>query len=162
MAVTVTHPLKPLSPDEIAQAVAIIRAGPARSEYIRFVMVKLHEPPPEIALSYKPGNVPREVSMVVLDKTPGKSGAYEAIVNLGDGTATSWRRIEGQPSIMFEEFFAAEDAIKADARFREALARRGITEQDLPRVRIALVSGQLRRPAGRFPPGAAHHRPLPA
>lgn len=136
MAVTVTHPLKPLSPDEIAQAVAIIRAGPARSEHIRFVMVKLHEPPPEIALSYKPGSVPREVSMVVLDKTPGKSSAYEAVVNLGDGTATSWRRIEGQPSIMFEEFFAAEDAIKADARFREALARRGITEQDLPRVRI--------------------------
>ena len=138
MAVTTTviHPLSPLTPEEIASAVAIVRAGPANSEHVRFVMVKLHEPPPEVALTYKPGDfVPREVFMVLLDKTNGEGAAYEAIVNLSEARVSLWKRVEGvQPSIIFEEFFACEDAIKADPRFQEALARRGIT--DLDRVRI--------------------------
>ncbi len=135
-SLSVLHPLEPLKPEEIAAAVAIVRAGPASSEHIRFVMVKLHEPPPEVALFYKPGDyVPREIFMVLLDKTNGEGAAYEAIVNLSEDRVSSWKRVEGvQPSIIFEEFFACEDAIKADPRFQEALARRGIT--DLDRVRI--------------------------
>lgn len=99
-------------------------------------MVKLHEPAPEVALGYKPGDaVTREVFMSLLDKTDGKGAAYEAIVNLTDGTVSSWKHIEGvQPSIIFEEFFACEDAIKAHPDFQAALARRGVT--DLERVRI--------------------------
>lgn len=138
MAVTthVRHPLEPLTPEEIAAAVAIVRAGPAQSEHMRFVMVKLHEPAPEVALGYKPGDaVTREVFMSLLDKTDGKGAAHEAIVNLTDGTVSSWKHIEGvQPSIIFEEFFACEDAIKAHPDFQAALARRGVT--DLERVRI--------------------------
>jgi primary-amine oxidase len=138
MAVTTTfiHPLEPLTPEEIAAAVAIVRAGPASSEHMRFVMVKLHEPGPEVSLAYKPGdNVPREVFMSLLDKTNGVGNAYEAIVNLSEERVRSWKHIEGvQPSIMFEEFFACEEAIKANAEFQAALERRGIT--DLDRVRI--------------------------
>jgi primary-amine oxidase len=136
MTTTITHPLEPLTPEEIAAAVAIVRAGPASSEHMRFVMVKLHEPGPEVSLSYQPGNnVPREVFMSLLDKTNGFGKACEAIVNLSEGRVRSWRHIEGvQPSIMFEEFFTCEEAIKANAEFQAALARRGIT--DLDRVRI--------------------------
>src|SRR3989440_6482672 len=136
MTTTITHPLEPLTPEEIAAAVAIVRAGPASSEHMRFVMVKLHEPGPEVSFSYQPGdNVPREVFMSLLDKTNGVGKAYEAIVNLTEERVLSWRYIEGvQPSIMFEEFFACEEAIKANAEFQAALARRGIT--DLDHVRI--------------------------
>jgi len=134
------HPFAPLTPEEIEAAVALVRAARASSEHLRFVTVRLHEPPAEVALSYPPGDqVPREAFFVLLDKTPGQSGAYEAIVNLTEGRVTSWKRIgegSGQPSIIFEEFFAAEDAVKADARFRAALERRGITEADLHRVRV--------------------------
>ncbi len=107
--ITTTHPLEPLTPEEIAAAVAIVRVGPASSEHMRFVMVKLHEPGPEVSLSYQPGdNVPREVFMSLLDKTNGVGKAYEAIVNLSEERVRSWRHIEGvQPSIMFEEFFAS-------------------------------------------------------
>src|SRR6267378_496697 len=121
MAVTTTfiHPLEPLTPEEIVAAVAIVRVGPASSEQMRFVMVKLHEPGPEVSLSYEPGdNVPREVFISLLDKTNGVGKAYEAIVNLSEGRVRSWKHIEGmQPSIMFEEFFACEEAIKANAEF---------------------------------------------
>jgi primary-amine oxidase len=133
----VRHPLAPLTPEEIAEAVAIVRAGQASSEHIRFVMVRLQEPSPEIAFSYQPGDsVPREVFFSLLDKTPGQCGAYQAVVNLTEGKVTSWKRVEGQPSIIFEEFLTCEDSIKADPRFRAALAKRGISEQDLPRVRL--------------------------
>ncbi len=129
----VRHPLAPLTPEEIAAAVSIVRADPACSEQIRFVMVKLHEPAPEAALFYKPGDVvPREVFLSLLDKAEG--AAYEAIVNLTEERVSSWKRVEGQPGFILEEFLACEDAIKADPRFREALARRGIT--DLARVYI--------------------------
>lgn len=133
----IRHPLAPLTPEEIAAAVALIRTAPAYSEHVRFVMIRLHEPTPQVALSYKAGDaVPREVFFSLLDKTPGNGTAYEAIVNLTEGNITSWKKITEQPSIIIEEFFVCEDAIKADPRFREALARRGITEADLDRVRI--------------------------
>jgi primary-amine oxidase len=131
------HPFAPLTPQELEEAVAMVRAELTDSEHIRFVVARLHEPPPEIALSYQPAEgAPREVYFSLLDKTPGQSGAYEAIVSLTEDRVTSWKRVQGQPSIIFEEFFAAEEAIKADPRFRAALARRGITEQDLERVRV--------------------------
>lgn len=117
-----------------------MRAEREGSEHLRFVTVRLHEPPAEVAHTFRPGDlVPREVFFVLLDKAPGRSGTYEASVDLTEGRVTSWKRIgdgEGQPSIIFEEFFACEDAVKADPRFRAALARRGITEADLHRVRV--------------------------
>src|SRR5260370_4745696 len=129
----VRHPLAALKPEEMAAAVSIVGAGIPVDEQIRFVMVKLHEPAPEAALFYKPGDVvPREVFLSLLDKAVG--AAYEAIVNLTEERVSSWKRVEGQPGFILEEFLACEDAIKADPRFQEALARRGIT--DLARVHI--------------------------
>lgn len=141
MAVTpiLTHPLEPLTPEEIAAAVAIVRAGPASSEQMRFVMVKLHEPGPQVSLMREVDHageaVPREAFLLLLDKTDGAGKTYEAIVDLSAGELRWWQHIEGvQPSLILEEFFACEEAIKADAGFQEALAKRGIT--DLSRVRI--------------------------
>ncbi|HEY0757573.1 MAG TPA: primary-amine oxidase [Ktedonobacteraceae bacterium] len=138
MAVTsVTHALAPLTPAEIALAVALVRAAPASSEHLRFVMVKLHEPAvsPEV-VAQEAGNAgAREVFLSLLEKAQGEVKAYEVIVNLSAERVTSWQHIEGvQPSIIFEEFLACEDAIKADPEFQAALARRGIT--DLARVRL--------------------------
>lgn len=135
-----SHPFAPLTPEEIEAAVSIVRASQtvqASSEHVRFVMVRLHEPSPEVMLGWQPGNeVPREVFFSLIEKTPGQSGAYEAIVNLSKGEVTSWKRVEGQPSIIFEEFFAAEEAVRADPQFLAALEKRGITRGDLHRVRI--------------------------
>lgn len=139
-ATSTRHPFAPLTPEEIGKAVTLVRAARASSEQLRFVTVRLQEPPAEVALSYRPGDrVPRQAFFVLLDKTPGEGGAYEATVDLTEGRVTSWTRIgegAGQPSIIFEEFFAAEDAVKADPRFMDALARRGITASDLHRVRV--------------------------
>jgi primary-amine oxidase len=138
MALTsVTHPLEPLTPEEIAAAVSLVQARSTNPETLRFVMVKLREPvDPEIATALEPGgSAPREVFLSLLEKAHGEGKACEVIVDLSAGEIRSWKYIEGvQPSIMFEEFFACEDIVKADPAFQQALSRRGIT--DLSRVRI--------------------------
>src|SRR5436305_9729861 len=103
------HPFAPLNPGELEEAVALVRATEAgSSEHIRFVMARLHEPSPEVALSYRPGDqIPREVFFFLLDKTPGQSGAYEAIVDLSEGKVTAWLRGQAQPSLLFERSFPA-------------------------------------------------------
>ncbi|HEU5380195.1 MAG TPA: primary-amine oxidase [Ktedonobacteraceae bacterium] len=148
---TLIHPLEPLKPEEIAAAVAIVQAVSANPERLRFVMVKLHEPTdPRVATMLEASiAAPREVFLSILEKTHNEGKAYEVIVNLTERVIRSWKHIEGvQPSIMFEEFFACEETVKANPAFQAALARRGIT--DLSRVRIDPWSaGNYGRPEER-------------
>lgn len=132
----VLHPLEPLSDKEVQTAVSIVRSKQALSESVRFVSVTLHEPAPEVALNFSSADaVTREAFMVLYDKSNGKGATYEAIVNITTGEVTSWKHVEGvQPSIMLEEFFASQEAVKANPDFQAALARRGITNLDLVNV----------------------------
>src|SRR6266487_4480720 len=127
------HPLEPLTAEEIAAAVSIVRRERNLGEQVYFVSVTLYEPQLELTLNFQQSDqVPREAFMVLLDKTGGVGKTYEAVVNISAGTVTSWRHIEGvQPSIMFAEFFACQEAVKAHPDIQAALARRGITNLDL-------------------------------
>ena len=130
---SVLHPLEPLTAEEVAEAVRIVRTERKLSEQVRFVMVTLHEPAREVVLSFKPGDaIAREAFLVLLDKTGGVGRTYEAIVNITTGKVASWRHVpDAQPSIMLEEFCACEQAVKANPDFQAALAKRGITDLDL-------------------------------
>jgi primary-amine oxidase len=130
---TVAHPLEPLTPQEIEAAVAIVRRERQLSEQARFVSVTLREPPRETVLNFQPGQpVKREAFMVLLDKSDGVGATYEAVVDVTAGQVSSWRHVPGvQPSIMLEEFFACEEAVKAHPDFQAALAKRGITNMEL-------------------------------
>src|SRR5512135_2987479 len=98
---TVTHPLEPLSPEEIATAVSIVRWERQLSEQVRFVSVTLHEPPREVVLNFKPGDaVKREAFMVLLDTRNGVGATPVAVVDVMAGKVSSWRHVPGvQPSI---------------------------------------------------------------
>ena len=135
-SLSILHPLEPLTADEVTTAVSIVRTQCNLSEHVRFVSVTLNEPSQEVVLSYNQGDqIAREAFMVLLDKTDGIGKTYEAIVNITEGKITSWQHILGvQPSIMLEEFFACEQAVKAHPDFQAALARRGITNLDLVNV----------------------------
>lgn len=129
----VLHPLEPLTAEEIAAAVQIVKTECNLTELARFVSVTLHEPPKEVVLNFKQGDpITREAFAVLLDKTGGVGATYEAVVSITGGKVTSWRHIPGaQPSIMLEEFFACEQAVKAHPDFQAALQKRGIANPDL-------------------------------
>jgi primary-amine oxidase len=125
------HSLEPLTGEEIAAAVAILRKAGRLTGTSRTVQVVLHEPPKEVLLGWQAGtSVPREAFVQVLENTDGS--VYEGIISLTEGVVTSWTPVPGvQPAIMLDEFFECEEAVKADPEFRAALARRGVTDTSL-------------------------------
>ncbi|MEM9266079.1 MAG: primary-amine oxidase [Cyanobacteria bacterium P01_F01_bin.13] len=131
---TVDHPLEPLTPDEIAAAVAIIRQEKSLGSSFRFATVTLNEPAKAIVLGFQPGDaIEREAFVILLDNATAQT--YEAVVSLSRGTVKSWEHIPGvQPSIMLDEFVECEAAVKASEEFRAAIAKRGITDPDLVMV----------------------------
>lgn len=131
---SVLHPLEPLTGEEITAAVRILKTERNLHERVRFASVTLHEPSKQTVLNFKSGDpIVREAFIILLDNNDGAT--YEAIVSITAGKVTSWRHIPGvQPSIMLDEFFECEQAVKANAEFQAALRKRGITNFDLVMV----------------------------
>lgn len=134
----IAHPLEPLTPEEIATAVAIVRKQQQVGEQFRFPCVTLKEPPKALVLKYesilREGEaIEREAFLILLDNATGQT--YEAIVSLSAGQVTSWQVIANvQPNIMADELAECEAAVKSHAEFQAALAKRGITDLDLVMV----------------------------
>ncbi len=131
---TTAHPLDPLTPDEIRETVRLLKAAGHVGARTRFQTIALKEPDKALVRSYKAGDaVPREAFICAFDGATAKT--YEAIVSLSAGEVTSWTHIPGvQPGVMLEEFLECEETVKADAGFRAALKKRGITDVDLVMV----------------------------
>jgi primary-amine oxidase len=127
------HPLDPLTADEIRTAVAIVKKAQDLGDEARFPLITLREPSKRGVLAFQEGDpIDRDAFVVVL----GGSGAtYEALVSLNDEKVRTWRLVPGaQPSLTLEEIFLVEDIVKASPVWREAIARRGVTELDQVQV----------------------------
>jgi primary-amine oxidase len=126
-----THPLEPLTAEEIGAASRILRDELELDERSRFVFVMLHEPPKDLVHSWEPGAaVPREAEIVVRER--GRSGVLEAIVSLTEERVISADRREGvQAPISAEEFMASEEVVLKDARWQEAMRKRGVEDFSL-------------------------------
>jgi len=130
-AVGVAHPLDPLTVDEIAAAVDIVRTERQLSARVRFVSVTLHEPAKAVVLAYPSvGAVDREAFAILLDNEAGQT--YEAVISLSRRTVLSWEHVPNvQPAIMLDEFLECEQACKASPQWQAAMRKRGITNFDL-------------------------------
>ena len=131
------HPLDPLGPDEIASARKILWREKDLEDHHRVPMIRLEEPTKaEIAT----GPCPRKAFFIVLDRTTGD--AFEAIVDLDAERVAAWTPIPvhtapyGQPPVMIEEFIRCEEIVKADAGWRAAVMRRGVTEDEIALVQV--------------------------
>jgi primary-amine oxidase len=122
-----------LTADEVAEAARRARAAPGLSDRVRVVSVELREPEKSDYLAWKDGGpLPaREAFCVLLDRA--RRRGVEAVVPLGgDGAVSISDLPEGvQPAIHIEEFVAVVDAVRADARYLEALRRRGVDPADV-------------------------------
>jgi primary-amine oxidase len=139
------HPLDPLTAAEIEVAAEVVRRERDLGPTCLFPAITLLEPAKDVVLSFKAGDaVEREAFVVVLDRSTGAT--FEATVGLESAELRTWEEVQGvQPQLLMDEFGEAEALCKADERFREALALRGITDVDLVMVDAEPI-GSLAKP----------------
>jgi primary-amine oxidase len=128
------HPLDPLTAEELADTIAALRDTKQLGPRHRFVIVRLREPAKAVVGAFSTGDpIEREAFAVVYDADAGET--YEAVVDPATGDIRSWTHVPGvQPQVTLDEFGEAIDAVRADAGFQEALARRGIDDPTLVHI----------------------------
>ena len=126
-----THPLDRLSAEEMATAVAAVKAHPNFGPRMRFASVAQREPDKATVVAFQPGDpIDRACDVILLDNADGS--AHEVTVALNHQLVSRWnRRTDVQPSVFVDEFLEAESAIRADPEFVAAMARRGLTDMSL-------------------------------
>ena len=141
------HPLDPLSADELERAVACVRSARDLGRAVRFVNVELRDPDKSELAAWRDGGTPppREAALVVL--VDGRT--HEAVVGLDADELLTWEHVPGaQAAVTGDEYDEAEVAVKADPGFRQALARRGVSDLDLVMVDTWTV-GRFEQPDRR-------------
>jgi primary-amine oxidase len=140
------HPLAALSAEEIAAAVALVRADPRLPDTLRFAHVALAEPPKEAVRAFAPGDpIERAVRMVLT--TGPEARVVEVVASVTSGVLRSVVEVDDvRPGLLLEEAYAAILALNAHPGWAEAMARRGL--KDPERIQIDPW------PAGSF--GSAH------
>ena len=137
----ITHPLDPISPTELLKVKTLLEAAGYQGADVRYSYVLLREPSRETLNAFVTGDVvPREISVLVMDVAARRQWHVVADVPAGRLIAEQELdpKTDGWGPILDEDYVAAEEIIKADPRYIEAIAKRGIT--DLDRVFCAPLS----------------------
>jgi primary-amine oxidase len=145
------HPLDPATAGEYLAGRQILADAGLLGETARFAYYGLEEPPKGEVLAATPGNGPgRRLRAFLIDVATGESA--DVIVSLDDSRVVSRRVLnvasDGQVPVLGEEFELAEEVVRADPGWREAMARRGLT--DVTKVRACpQASGSFGEDADR-------------
>ena len=128
-----SHPLDPLSADEIRSACAIVQRELALKETARFAAVRLCEPSKAALEKFRQGqSLERRAWVVVLDAA--NRTLHDGVVSLDKSQIVEWNERPGlQGPLLLDEYDAVAALVREDRRWHRAMARRGIT--DLDRVR---------------------------
>ncbi len=125
-----SHPLDPITADEVRRAVAAALAAPGLSGDVKVVSVEAREPDKAAYHAWRDRGAPlaREAFCVLLDN--GRRRGVEVVVSLADDRIVSSADLpEGiQPAVHGEEFVRVAAAVRADPRFIEAVRLRGIDD----------------------------------
>ena len=129
------HPLDPLTTEEIRRVRAVLEKEGKAGESVRFPLITLLEPSKAQVLTHRPGaETPRQVLVVALDLDSGDT--HEGVISPATDELEEWVQVPtaappfGQAPIMLEEFELVAEIVKADARWRDAIAQRGVTDID--------------------------------
>ncbi|MSO36646.1 MAG: primary-amine oxidase [Acidimicrobiia bacterium] len=125
---SIDHPLSMLTTDEIARAVASLRATGRLGDQAQFAHVVLNEPDKETLAAWATGEpIPRSARAQIV---PNEGlTLIEAVVDLNTEEVREWREIEGmRPALLFGEAFNAIATTVKHPEYLAALAKRGITD----------------------------------
>ncbi len=126
-----SHPLDPLSSDEIRQVTSLLEAKRQVGPGWRYASIELLEPDKPALWAYRPG-IPadRSAQAVVWNRADGN--AYRATVSLSSAEITGWEELPGQfPNMTVDEWHECDELVRSDQRLVDALAARGITDLSL-------------------------------
>ncbi len=138
-----SHPLDPLTADEITAAVARLRAGHAAEPTWRIASVELVEPPKAQVLTFRPGDpIARSARLMCWNQADG--AVHSGIVDLDADAVTSWVHHPGvQPNLTVDEWHDADVALRAEPAIIAALRGRGVTDIDSVLVDTWAFPGHL-------------------
>ncbi|MGA9873432.1 MAG: primary-amine oxidase, partial [Rhodococcus sp. (in: high G+C Gram-positive bacteria)] len=129
-----SHPLDPLTADEIARAREVLVAAGLLGESVRVPMLLPHEPSKEELTAWRPGDpVDRRIEVTLMDATTG--GVVEVIVSVSREEVISRRTHDpsvapyGQPQYLFEEYDRAAEIVRASPEWQAAMVRRGLADR---------------------------------
>ena len=140
------HPLDPLSADEIRLAVSVVKQQAGLDDSAWYETITLAEPDKSLFADAFAGGAAEDSACRIERKAyvccydPSSNRTYQGIVLLDvqvDSASAlhSFKHISGvQARIVAEEFAATDKLVKADQRFQDACALRGIT--DMSRVLV--------------------------
>src|SRR3712207_8836060 len=118
------HPLDPLTADEFGRVSAVLRHAHGVDGRWRYAPIELKEP-------VKGDTAPVRAAVAVCWNR-ADNAAYKAVVSLADDTVVSWTHLPGQhPNLTVDEWHDADEALRAQPRVVEALAKRGVTDMSL-------------------------------
>src|SRR5438270_4730195 len=119
------HVLEPLTAEEIKTAAAVVKDAGHLGEQGRFSSITLLEPPKDAVLDGQA--VDRQAVALVYDREKG--AAHRAVVSLAKGEVVSSEPVpDCQPAYLLEEMAESIELVKADARWQDAVRKRGIED----------------------------------
>jgi len=140
------HPLDPATAEEYLAGREIMAAAGLLADPVRFAYYGLEEPPKDEVLAG--GVADRRLRAFLLNLKTGESA--DVVVSLTRKSVVRARTVdtaaEGQLPIVDSEYHLVEEIMAADPGWREAMARRGLT--DMSKIRIApITAGAYAAPA---------------
>jgi primary-amine oxidase len=127
----VTHPLDPLSADEIRTVAGILRREHDVDSGWRFASIEMLEPSKaELRAFEDDGAVPaRRATVVCFERAA--NATYKSVVSLSADRSESFDHVPGvQPNFTVDEFVECDRMLREHPDFLAALANRGITDID--------------------------------
>ncbi|GAA3758037.1 primary-amine oxidase [Microbacterium kribbense] len=128
-----THPLDRLTETEIEAARQILVDVGLVTDDTRFAYLGLDEPDKQDVLAFDPASPPdRRVRAFLVDLPSSRT--QDVVASLTTRRIVRERTLgenDGQPPVLLDDFESVDDIVKADPRWREAIARRGVTDVDL-------------------------------
>ncbi len=123
-----SHPLDPLTANEIETTVALIKQAHELDETVMFPALALLEPDKAEVLHFQPGKpFNRKAQAIIYERSSNKT--YEAIVDLNTKIVSSWQEIKGLQSTMADpDWELAAKTMKADPKWQEAMRKRGFND----------------------------------
>jgi primary-amine oxidase len=121
------HPLSPLTADEIRAAANLLRGSNRFPAGAGFSLIALDEPAKGLVLTK--AAVSRRAFAVIYDRKANQT--WEAIANLSTSAIDSWKLIPGaQPAINSDDSDLADEIVRADPRWAQAMRQRGIRDAE--------------------------------